>query len=354
VPDPGAGPQGREVAIRRALAALFGAVLVGSSASRADADGPPPAPPPAPARAVVEASPCAREGSRRGLVRLEVEGHLATLTPDPEGVLTLDSGTPGQARWDSADYDAQYGGRVAVTWPQRGDGQTSFAATWWGRWQDTEVTNGTLASTAMPGDPLNVTSATPIGLRAEADLWDARLVTMRPIRAARCFDVAWGWGVRYLRCEEEAAFLFPTSVPPENAAVFAADTANGLLAAELTARGTWQFAARLSLTASASVFGGWMRQSGRLSTVNVNPPPAVSSDHEDAFGFGAEAEVALRWRVDTRWSLTAGYGVLLVGPVARAFEAFDFSNVASSNLGPVLTEDTLVLQRVFVGVGLDL
>ena len=56
----------------------------------------------------------------------------------------------------------------------------------------------------------------------------------------------------------------------------------------------------------------------------------------------------------SRWSLVAGYGVLAVGPVARAFEALDFSNVATSDLGPVFTSDTLFLQRVFVGLSVDL
>jgi hypothetical protein len=339
------------------LAAAFGPVFV-AFATIAHAEPPPPGPPQpsvGEARAVVAAVPRADLAgtARRRPMHIEVQGHLATLSPDPEGVLTLDSGTPGQARWDALAHDEEIAGRVVLTWA-RACGEVTLSGTWWGSWQDEGPTAGTLASRANPAAPLNVTSSTGVGLRADASLWDASLGITRTMCPVPCLEVAWGGGVRYLHFGEEASFLFPTTVPPENAAVFTAELSSGLLAVEATARGTWRFAPRLALTVRGSAFAGWMRRSGRLATVNVNPPPALAGAHDDDLGWGAEAEVSLRWQVGSCWSVSAGVGALWVGPVARAFEAYDFSNVASSDLGPLFSDDTLFLQRVFVGLALDL
>jgi hypothetical protein len=354
---------GWEVAIRRLLAAALCAALVASSPDPASAEPPPPAPPappPVDARVVVAASACGGPRDCRWLpARVETQVHRATLAPDPAGVLTLDTGTPGQARWDAVDYDEPTGGRLVFSWPlggiaaARGGWDVTLAGTWWGSWIDERTMSGTIASTATPGAPPNM-SGTSVGMRSAADLGDASVLGWRRFGLAPCLDASLGAGLRFLQFDEQSSFLFPTTVPPANAAVFTADLSSTLLAAELAARVEWRFLPRLALGVRGSAFAGWMRRSGDLATSNVNPPPALAGLHDDTFGYGAEAEVALRWHVTSRWSLTLGYGVLWVGPVARAFEAYDFSNVATSDLGPVFTDDTLVVHRVFAGIALTL
>jgi hypothetical protein len=355
--DPLPRSNAEEVTIARVLLAAVLAATACASCRRAHAaDGPPSAGPVAPAppaaSAVVAHTPRARAADALRAVRLEVQLHAAVLRPDPAGLLTLDSGTAGQARWDEVEYGEAFGGRFALTFEQAGR-DVRLTETWWGTWEDERLVSGTIASTSTPGGLLNVTSTT-LGVRETAKVGGFSVTSLKPWSASCGLAARWGWGGRYTRFREEAAFLFPTTVPPANAAVFQAAGANGLLAAEVVAEARWRLGARLEVRARGSVFAGWMRRSARLFTVNVQPPPLEPDDRRDDLGYGAEAEVAVAWRAFARGAVTVGYGVLLLGPVSRAHEAYDFSNVASNDLGPVFGEHTLVVQRVFVGLEVDL
>jgi hypothetical protein len=303
---------------------------------------------------VIASLPCADSGAARSrrCARIEVQAHAVRLRPDPQGLLTLDSGTPGQARWDAVEYGEEVGGRLVGVVPRDGR-ELRIALTWWGSWKDERAVSGTVASTATPGAPLNITN-TDLGLREEAGLGDLDVTSSRTWFCAPSLDVRWGWGGRFLRLTEEAAFLFPTTVPVANAAVFQADLASTLVAAEVCAAATLRLGGRLEIETRGALFAGWMRRSARLATVNIQPPPSEPSGHRDDLGYGAEAEVALRWRATPRWSVSVGYGVLLLGPVSRGHEAYDFSDVATSDLGPRFSDDTLVVHRLFVGLGVDL
>lgn len=316
-------------------------------AQAARAEAPPSAPPAPPARAVVTA-----DGHARGL-RIEVQGHAALLRPEPEGLLTLDSATPGQGRWDALAYDPSEGGRLRATLP-RGRGSVELAFTWWGSWSDAEPTNGSLASTATPSSPLNVAGAIGIGLREDATLWDVGVAACRPWGVTPDLHGTWGLGLRHLHFDERATFLFPTSVPPANAALFTTDIDAGLLAVEASASATWAFAPRLDATARGGLFAGWMRRRGSLTTTSVSPVPDVGGRGPDDLGYGAEVELSLRWHATPRLTLALGWGALVLGPVTRAHDTLDFGNVSSNDLGPRFRDDVLVVQRLFTGITLDL
>ena len=97
-----------------------------------------------------------------------------------------------------------------------------------------------------------------------------------------------------------------------------------------------------------------MHRQGVLETINVSPIPDAGGRGEDGFGWALEAEVSLRWRVTSRFTLSVGAGVFWLGPVTRAHDALDFSQVASNDLGPRFRDDTLLVERAFVGLSLDL
>ena len=315
----------------RKLCVSFGALgLVVACAGKAwAADPPPPPPASAPAYSVVGGCGCCpqpstccppRDPCRPG--HLEIQVHASMLTPDPEGPL----GFPGSTvTWDSLEYDIAIGGRVAYTHPFN-DWDVTLAGTWWGQWEDDSA-----------------------GLSEEATLWDLNLTATTPFYCTPCFTADWGFGLRYLRFEEEASFTILTGVIAVFVNSFASDIDNSLLAPELTVGGTWKLSPSFDVTARASVFAGWMRREGEMSSTTaalVDP-----TGEEDDFGWGGELEVAARWHLGCNWSVSVGYGLLVLGNVTRAHESFDFSGGA--DVGPVFTDETLLVHRAFVGIGVD-
>jgi hypothetical protein len=335
---------------------LFTALGFGFPAAALAADAPPAAPPPAPAPMVVAASPdcgCCPAPDPCRKSRLEIQGHLAMLTPDPEGIVTVDTGAPGQTTWDDLDYDPEIGGRVAFTFPWT-CWDVTIAGTWWGSWEGDHTTSGTtLTSTPVPGGPFNTSPPFDVVLHEEATLWDVNLVFMKAWTCSPCFNSRWGFGARWLHFDEEASFEFPVGVVALTTGSFASDIDNDLIAAELVAEGVWKLSGCWDFLARGSVFAGWMHREGEMSAVNITPPITGASDEQDDFGFGGELEIALRWHPSACWSLSLGYGLLALGNVTRAHEAFDFSNAGVLDIGPVFEDDLLLVHRVFVGVGFN-
>lgn len=331
------------------------ALLTGRPAWAADGAPPPPptAPAPAPAAAVVPASGCgccpAPDPCRRN--HLEIQGHVSVLTPDPEGGIAVDLGGD-PARWDPLEYDPEIGGRVAFTFPwSRWD--VTIAGTWWGRWEDDATDFGSLTSTQFPGGPPGINPPDNVQLHEEATLWDVNLTFMKAWYCSPCFTSRWGFGVRYLHFDEEADFTFAAIGPAPVFSTIQSDIDNDLLAAELVAEGVWKLSGCWDFLARGSVFAGWMRRKGEISVVNAPITLTGATDDRDDFGYGGELELALRWHPSGCWSISVGYGVLLLGPVTRGHDSMDFENSAANDFGPVFNDDTLLVHRVFLGVGFD-
>jgi hypothetical protein len=347
----------RNVAYGIAFAIVFccAALLTARGAWAADGAPLPPAPPPAPAPVVVAGTGNCGCCPPRDVCRkshFEVQGHLALLTPDPEGTVGIDTGA-GAATWDVLEYEPEFGGRVAFTFPWCA-WDVTLAGTWWGNWSDEAAAPGTLLGSQSPGG-----QPTPIAgeafLREEATLWDVNLTLTKPFYCTPCFTATWGFGLRYLHFEEDAtATIVPTAV----VAVFPtvtidSDIDNDLLAAELVVAGDWKLSTCWHFVARGSLFGGWMHREGEISATGLTPPPQGTTAEDDSFGFGGEAEIALVWRPSACWSVSVGYGLLALGNVARAHESIDFTNLGAFDLGPVLEDDVILVHRVFLGVGFD-
>jgi hypothetical protein len=339
-------------------AALFASAALLTEAAWA-AEGPPAPPPaapaPAPAAAVVAAPGCGccpAPDPCRG-IRLEIQGHLSLLTPDPEGLVAVDEG-PDPVRWDPIEYEAEFGGRVAVTFPWS-SWDVTVAGTWWGQWEDDATDFGTLTSTPFPGGPPGTSGPFDVELHEEATLWDVNLTFTRAWVCTPCFTSRWGVGARWLHFDEQAEFRFPGIGAAPVASQIGSDVDNDLIAAELVAEGVWKLARCWDFVARGSVFAGWMHREGEVATANVPGGVASPTGEDDGFGYGGELEIALRWRPSGCWWVSVGYGLLVLGPVTRAHESMDFASVgaATPEIGPVFQDDTLLVHRVFLGVGFD-
>jgi hypothetical protein len=331
---------------------LAATVAFASPALAGDAGMPPPPADPSAQPIVVPVSNgCCPSRNCCRRMHVEVEGHAALLTRDPEGLISVDSGRTDQARWDDIKYGAAFGGRAAVTVPWcRWD--VTLAGTWWGSWDDRTDTSGSLTSTQTPGGPFGTTVFNDIPLHEKATLWDVNLVLSRPLCRERCFSSDWGFGLRYLRFDENADFTFDNGAVAPMPITLSDDINNGLLAIELMTSGTYRLNSCWDVTGTLSVFGGWMHRSASTATTAL-PPPAGADGTNNDFGFGGEVELALRWHPSRCWTVSVGYGLLALGNVTRAHRAFDFSNLSSGTFGPVFSDDTLWVHRFFAGVGLD-
>lgn len=353
----------------RAIALLLASLLLVTAAPPAWADEAPqtagapvagaaplsPPLPPAP-RAVLagsEGACCpAPDLCRRS--RLEIQGHLALLTPDPSGLVTLDSGRDDQIRWDSVDYEPEIGVRVAWTFPWS-CWDATLAGTYWGSWEDDQTEFGTLAFTGFPGGPQSIGGVFFVPLHEESTLWDVNLTFTKAWHCSPCFTSRWGFGARYFNFEEEASYSFLTggNPGPVLTGTFASDIDSELFAAEAVVEGVWTLSDSWDVVARGSVFAGWMHREGEMSSVNVTPPITGTTSENDDLGFGAEVEAALRWHPSPCWSVSVGYGLLILANVTRAHESFDLSNFDTLDIGPVFSDDTLLVHRVFLGVAFD-
>jgi hypothetical protein len=340
----------------------FAALLVAVSlAPAAWAEEVLPAAPAAPAPATVVGDGCCgccsapstccppRDRCRPG--HLEIQGHASFLTPEPEGTAFVDFG-PDPARWDGIDYGIGFGGRVAWTNPL-GDWDLRAAGTLWGWWSETGSDFGTLTSTPVPGGAPTTVGPQDLGLHTQAVLWDVAVTLEKPWSCSPCFTSTWGFGVRYLRFDENSDVRFVDIGGPARSVETKID--NGLLAAEVLATAEWKLSGSWSLRARASAFAGWMRRDGEQEFKNPGGATAFHEASDDDLGFGGELELSARWHVNSCWSLSAGYGLLVVGNVARGYEGLDSANV-TANQGPgvLLSDDVLLVHRVFVGVEFDL
>lgn len=315
----------------------------------------PPAPRATAAATVVDAGACGccppRDPCRKR--HLELQAHGALLTTDPEGLISVDSGTANQARWDALDYGVAIGGRVAYTFPWT-CWDVRIAGTWWGSWDADTTTSGTLTDRPTPNAPPNPPVAfANIPLHEEATLWDLDVTATQPFYCSPCFTAEWGAGLRYLRFDEEARFAFTQGIAAPVTTTLGADVENGLLAAEAVLVGTWKLNSCWDFKGRASAFVGWMHRDGVITSINQAPPLVGTTDETDDLGFGGELELALQWHANSCWTLSVGYGLLVLGNVTRAHEALDFNNVATLDIGPVFTDDTLLVHRFFVGAGID-
>ncbi len=354
-----------------ALLALTGAAP--AWADEAPATGAPvvvPAPPPpAPALVVAGCGTCAPacptcQACLPACRRLTIEGHASLLMPGPEGAPGgVPSGLPNAIDWDSLDYDVAFGGRLAYEWRALRSWTARVSGTFWGSWSDTATVNGTLGARTAAGAAVTPSATMDVPLDSEATLFDVELSLWRPCVSTSCWCAAWGFGLRYVNFHEESTFSFPQATPPvvggppgvATTATTAAEATNLLLAAQVLGRLGLCLTRDVDLTVDVAGFLGWRHTKSEVTPSGFVGAAVVTGGtvEEDALGFGFAADVALRWKVCPSWSLRAGYGVIALFDQARAYELADFSHTGNGNLGPKVSEDTVIAHRVFLGVEFD-
>ena len=337
------------------------ACLLGASAARAEEPPAFPAPPAPPADSVVGGAgggtsvgwcappsccppPCC-DPCRGPSLDLQIHGAWVN---GLEGPLTVPSSAADQVVWDPLDYGMSLGGRVAYHWAW-GRHTATVGGTYWGAWEDEHTTLGTLAASDVPGGVPNISPVFTVQFEAQTRLYGVEADLSSDWVCTPCFRAGWGYGLRYMRFEEEGTFTFIQGGPPPSQGH--ADVDNSLLAAQLCAHAAWRLGDRLELRARGAAFAGWLRQQVEVTSSNFIPPGPDAED--DSFGFGGELEIEARWRLRCNWSLGVGYGLLVLFDQARAEQAFDLSQTNTGVAPGRIDEDTIFAHRVFVGVTFD-
>ena len=336
--------------------ALLGAPLAwaddapGAPAAPPVATDLPPAPPAPPASDVLGCCPqpcCPAPCCQPPCPRLEIQGHVALLTPGLEGPVTFDAGGANPILWDGLDYGLAVGGGVTYSFPWRRY-TVQVGGLFWGHWDESVNATGTFGA----GNPPTTSPVIAVVLNSKATLWSVNASVLKPVICTECLDVAWGLGLRSVHFDEESGH---TVVVPTGSVT--ADVDNWLIAVQLVGEATWKLRGAWDFRARGAAFGGWLHREVEVNTVTwfgvgTSGPITVK---DDTFGFGAELELSVGYRACNGWVWRAGYGALLLTSIARGDVGADFSNTnnppfsVAANLG----EEVLLAHRLFLGLSID-
>jgi hypothetical protein len=284
---------------------------------------------------------------------IELQGHVGFLTPALEGAVSLDSGDPGQVTWDTLDTGAAPGGRAEISWPLGGSWIATLGGTYWGSWDDTSRTSGTLAV----GSPISVSSVFPdVELTTEATLWHVDATLWKTCCVSPCFFTGWGLGLRGVSFDESAHYSVPQTAP--GPAVARRDVEACLVAAQVSGQLQWKLTPRWDLRLRGSAFVGWLSEESEVTTRDHfgTGTQVPQTREDDSVGFGGELEVSVGFCIARGWTLRAGYGLLALFDVTRADAAADYANVLTNPgnvIDAAISDDTLLAHRIFVGVTID-
>jgi hypothetical protein len=287
---------------------------------------------------------------------------VAWLEDSPEGPPGgVDNPSPDRVDWDALDYGEAWGGSAVFEFPVC-NGHVAVGGRWWGEWEDDATEFGTLASTPFPGGQPDVSDRADVTMESEATLWDVDLMYWRK----GCGCVEWGFGVRYVRFEEESEFSVPFGPPEPTSAVIGgevtsalrlpAEASMDLLALQLGVRGERSLSPCFDVAGELKVFGGWKhteREADIIQPPVKGPSLEGGSQEDDEFGWGLSVELMAKWRLGCNWSLVAGWGAIVLFDVPRAYQLVDVSFTESGSIGPADSEETVFAQRLFLGVEID-
>jgi hypothetical protein len=173
------------------------------------------------------------------------------------------------------------------------------------------------------------------------------------MHCGRCFTFDGILGARVVSFHENARAERLVSAAAAAAPVLTnveADTDNWFFAGQLGALATYECCPWTIYGSLKGLVGASVRQSTVTDGGVFTLGQKTDDSDETGFGWGAEAEVGLKFRLSRCVSVTAGYSVLWLEEVQRANDAFDFSNGAGGQVLAQDDPDAILAQTVFVGL----
>jgi hypothetical protein len=300
-------------------------------------------------------------GNRYGCWDITLEAAAGFLS-GPEGQLGEPAfgAVASQFSWGGLTYDLALGARGSLrrqlepqSWLElRGFGGVKS--------RDSQSQNGVFGFRPPVGPPpvppITVSNAVNGVLETSAQTFGAELNYIHEIDCSGC----WRWdilgGARWINFEEHsrASFNNPPIGVGAGAAFVDSLSINRFIGGQLGAAGTWGLSERLEATFGAKGLVGSIDRSVRVAGNNIFVGgPTRSSVNEDEVTFGFDIEASLKFRLTPRFALTAGYNLLFLDNVVRAYDAMDFSQAFSGAVQARQELGQLVIHTVFAGINVN-
>jgi hypothetical protein len=288
---------------------------------------------------------------------------MYTIITDPEHAFGLDTFLPNQLRWNDLDYDPELGGRVALRFAMTPCDRVELRGAWFGEFDDSVRQTGVFGfgpAGAVPPIPAvapGVAGPFAADFSVESELWTVELNWW----SEQICDGRWRLdtvvGARAIYFDEEASVTnFTPAFNPgfPGAPFIRSESENLFLGIQAGGQVHWDLSQCFEINASLK---GMLGNINRETVVTDNsifsggPHQAVLEDDEIVWGF--EAEAGVRWRLFRWLSIEAGYSLLFLDEVQRAYDAMNFNGAASGAVQAQSAPDQVVTHSLFAGLTLQ-
>jgi hypothetical protein len=294
-----------------------------------------------------------------GPVDLTIEG-MASWFSSPDGHLgVLVAGNPDDIDWGGLDYPVAFGGRATISYRYDAPSRIELRGTYWGSADDSSTESGFFGSSTGAGGVGDLSREVEADMETEAEMWGVELNWWTEVACTGRTRVDVGFGLRYVRFEEEATVDFTTIGPP--GPLF--PVADGFVTSEVVNQffGA-QVGVAMHIDASQClefyVSGkGMFGQIDRDVDVNDDSifagGPHSSDSSDDELVFGVDFELGFKWRITPRIAVTGGYNMFFLDDVQRAEDAMDFGFSTTGAVQARQNPDQLSVGSLFLGVSFN-
>jgi hypothetical protein len=295
-----------------------------------------------------------------GPVDLTLEG-MATWFSHPDGQLgEIVAGNTDPLDWNDVDYGTTFGGRVTASYRYDAPTRIELRGTYWGTVDESSTTSGFFGATPGALGTGDLSRGVLADMETEAEMWGVELNWWGEVSCTGRTRVDVGFGLRYVRFDEEARVDFETIIgaPPGPFPVadgfVASDVQNTFFGAQVMIAAHIDASQCLEFYASGKGLFGQMNRDIDIADDSIfagGPHSASLSDEE--FVFGIDFELGLKWRITPRLAITAGYELFILDGVQRAEDAMDFSQSNSGAVQARQTPDQVVTHSLFLGLSIN-
>jgi hypothetical protein len=228
--------------------------------------------------------------------------------------------------------------------------------TYYGKWSSTASDTGTFAFAPGPGGVGGAIAPNATTFDSSAEAYGGELNWMTELSCEG--STRWNalLGVRYFRFDEDlSAGNWAAPFGGFGPGTFAGSSVeNAFLGLQLG--GSMQRDLCNSVTFSAGLkglLGNMNRKAAVTDTSFFAGGTHAASNEDDEIVWGADVELALKWRLTSRIALTGGYNFFMVDGVQRADKAMDFTKSTSGAIQVQTATDQVTIHSLFFGVNFN-
>jgi len=289
-------------------------------------------------------------GRRLGKTEIVIEA-LFTLYDEMDGLVGLAAPAPALS-WNPSSYDGEIGGRVTLRYALTPKDKIEARGAWYGEAEGTSSQFGSIGSAPPAGNVLGPVTAT---LTTQSELLSAETNWWRRFCCKGRWRFSGSLGIRYIGLEETArgdTFLGAAAPVP---GFFQSSTNTDFLAGQLGAAAHYTPWKNFEVGLIGKALLGSMRRNLDVTddSIFVGGMHAATSEKTE-FGFGAEFELALLWRLNRRIALTGGYALLFLNDIVRADDALDFSQGGTGAVQAQQKTSAYLNHSIFAGFQFNL